>query len=97
MRDSLRELAEFVESDPRYRDVWAFTGEMGGVPIRGAQRLASVGGRYGFESRLVEPPHGLAGAYGVGAKIDCSACWRGLTTLAACGGAAPVRRAAGFG
>jgi hypothetical protein len=61
VRQSLRELAEFVASDPRYRDVQAFTGEMGGMPIRGARRLASAGGRYGFESRPVAPPHGLTG------------------------------------
>jgi hypothetical protein len=61
VRRSLRELVEFVEHDPRYREVRAFTGEMGGLPIRGARRLASAGGRYGFESRPVEPPHGPAG------------------------------------
>ena len=61
VRRSLRELAEFVESDPRYREVRAITGEMGGLPIHGARMLAAAGSRLGFEPRPVEPPRGPAG------------------------------------
>jgi hypothetical protein len=61
VRDSLRELAKSIESDPRYREVRAFTGEMGGMPRRGARKLEKSGSRYGFESRPVEPPRGLVG------------------------------------
>ncbi len=61
VRRPLRELAEFVESDPRYRGIQAITGEMGGLPVHGARMLAAAGSRLGFESRPVEPPRGPAG------------------------------------
>ena len=61
VRRSLRELARFVDSDPRYREVRAITGEMGGMPTHGARMLAAVGSRLGFEVRPVGPPGGPAG------------------------------------
>ena len=61
VRQSLHFLAEFVETDPRYRQVQVFGGEMGGMPVRGMRMLASGGRRYGFEARPDDPPRSLAG------------------------------------
>ena len=62
VRRSLRELAAFVESDPRYRRSPGDHRRNGRhAGSRGANAGVGGGRRYGFESRPVEPPRGLAG------------------------------------
>ncbi|HEX3881077.1 MAG TPA: hypothetical protein VHW66_00315 [Stellaceae bacterium] len=76
---SLGMLAQFVESDPRWRDVRAFRGEAALSSRIGETQLRRVAHRYGFE-RIAAPPSVLRQLHQLG---ECFSAW-GLTRAYNC-------------